>query len=77
MVYGANGALAAVPELRITMTLPAQRLGPLDTGITDRGGYWATNSFDLPIPGTWTMKVTVRVSDLDQVTVSRTLRVAR
>ncbi|MFJ8731643.1 copper resistance CopC/CopD family protein [Streptomyces bauhiniae] len=77
VVYGANGALAAVPELRITMTLPAQRLGPLDTGITDRGGYWATNSFDLPIPGTWTMKVTVRVSDLDQVTVSRTVRVAR
>ncbi|MFD4538744.1 copper resistance CopC/CopD family protein [Streptomyces bauhiniae] len=77
VVYGANGALAAVPELRITMTLPAQRLGPLDTGITDRGGYWATNSFDLPIPGMWTMKVTVRVSDLDQVTVSRTVRVAR
>ncbi|MGW3110895.1 copper resistance CopC/CopD family protein [Streptomyces sp. NPDC001091] len=77
VVYGANGALAAVPELRITMTLPAQRLGPLDTGLTDRGGYWAANSFDLPIPGTWTMKVTVRVSDLDQVTVSRTVRVAR
>ncbi|MGW5332473.1 copper resistance CopC/CopD family protein [Streptomyces bauhiniae] len=77
VVYGANGALAAVPELRITMTLPAQRLGPLDTGITDRGGYWATNSFNLPIPGTWTMKVTVRVSDLDQVTVSRKVRVTR
>ncbi|MFD8296255.1 copper resistance CopC/CopD family protein [Streptomyces bauhiniae] len=77
VVFGANGALAAVPELRITMTLPAQRLGPLDTGITDRGGYWATNSFDLPIPGTWTMKVTVRVSDLDQTTVSRKLRVTR
>ncbi|MFF8649776.1 copper resistance CopC/CopD family protein [Streptomyces griseoluteus] len=77
VVYGANGALAAVPELRITMTLPAQRLGPLDTGVTDRGGYWATNSFNLPIPGTWTMKVTVRVSDLDQVTVSREVRVTR
>ncbi|MFJ3663575.1 copper resistance CopC/CopD family protein [Streptomyces sp. NPDC090119] len=77
VVYGANGALAAVPELRITMTLPAQRLGPLDTEVADRGGYWATNSFDLPIPGTWTMKVTVRVSDLDQVTVSRTVRVTR
>ncbi|MFC0637285.1 transporter [Streptomyces griseoluteus] len=77
VVYGANGALAAVPELRITMTLPAQRLGPLDTGITDRGGYWATNSFNLPIPGTWTMKVTVRVSDLDQVTVTREVRVTR
>ncbi|MEU9920783.1 copper resistance protein CopC [Streptomyces griseoluteus] len=77
VVYGANGALAAVPELRITMTLPAQRLGPLDTGITDRGGYWATNSFNLPIPGTWTMKVTVRVSELDQVTVDRKVRVTR
>ncbi|MEU0003856.1 copper resistance protein CopC [Streptomyces sp. NPDC006314] len=77
VVYGPDGGLSTVPELRIALTLPAQRLGPLDTKVTDRGGYWATDSFDLPIPGTWTMKVTVRVSEVDQVTVSRPVRVTR
>ncbi|MGW3358712.1 copper resistance CopC/CopD family protein [Streptomyces bungoensis] len=77
VVYGPDGGLASIPELRVTLTLPARRLGPLDTGVTDRGGYWAADSFNLPMPGTWTMKATVRVSDVDQVTVSRTVRVVR
>ncbi|MFG2882824.1 copper resistance protein CopC [Streptomyces sp. NPDC048297] len=77
VVYGPDGGLSSVPELRVTLTLPARRIGPLDTRITDRGGYWAADSFDLPMPGEWTMKATVRVSELDQVTVSRTVRVTR
>ncbi|MFG2606898.1 copper resistance protein CopC [Streptomyces sp. NPDC048514] len=77
VVYGPDGGLAAVPELRVSLILPAQRIGPLDTKITDRGGYWAADSLDLPIPGTWTMKVTVRLSEVDQVTVSTPLRVTR
>ncbi|MFF4040609.1 copper resistance CopC/CopD family protein [Streptomyces sp. NPDC001816] len=77
VVYGPDGGLSAVPELRVTFTLPAQRIGPLDTKVTDRGGYWAADAFNLPIPGTWTMKVTVRVSEVDQVTVSKTVRVVR
>ncbi|GGZ13479.1 transport integral membrane protein [Streptomyces olivaceoviridis] len=77
VVYGPDGGLATVPELRVTLTLPAQRLGPLDTRLTDRGGYWSTPAFTVPLPGTWTMKATVRVSDLDQVTVSAPVRVTR
>ncbi|MFJ5968384.1 copper resistance protein CopC [Streptomyces sp. NPDC093060] len=77
VVYGPDGGLSAVPELRITFTLPAQRIGPLDIKVTDRGGYWAADAFNLPIPGTWTMKVTVRVSEVDQVTVSKAVRVVR
>ncbi|MEV6840416.1 copper resistance protein CopC [Streptomyces sp. NPDC051133] len=77
VVYGPDGGLSTVPELRITLTLPAQRIGPLDAKVTDRGGYWAADSFDLPIPGRWTVKATVRVSALDQVTVSAPIRVQR
>ena len=77
VVYGPDGGLSTVPELRVTLTLPARRIGPLDTRVTDRGGYWAADSFTLPLPGTWTMKATVRVSDVDQVTVSAPVRVAR
>ncbi|MFJ3643670.1 copper resistance CopC/CopD family protein [Streptomyces sp. NPDC090108] len=75
VVYGPDGGLSSVPELRITLTLPARRIGPLDTEVTDRGGYWAADSFQLPMAGNWTMKATVRVSEVDQVTVSRTVRV--
>ncbi|MEV6117605.1 copper resistance protein CopC [Streptomyces sp. NPDC052109] len=77
VVYGPDGGLSTVPELRVTLTLAAQKIGPLDTRVTDRGGYWSADSFDLPLPGTWTMKVTVRTSELDQVTVSAPVRVTR
>ncbi|MFC9926632.1 copper resistance protein CopC [Streptomyces sp. NPDC127190] len=76
VVYGPDGGLSTVPELRVTLTLDARRIGPLDTRITDRGGYWATDSFRLPLPGTWTLKATVRTSETDQTTVSAPVRVA-
>ncbi|MGV9337100.1 copper resistance CopC/CopD family protein [Streptomyces sp. NPDC003688] len=77
VVYGPDGGLASVPELRVTLTLPSRDIGPLDTKVTNRGGYWAANTFSVPMPGTWTMKATVRVSELDQVTVERSVRVGR
>ncbi|MFJ4523948.1 copper resistance CopC/CopD family protein [Streptomyces sp. NPDC088810] len=77
VIYGPDGGLSTVPDLRLTLTLPAQRVGPLDTKVTDRGGYWSAPSFTVPLPGTWTVKATVRVSDLDQVTVSAPVRVTR
>lgn len=75
VVFGPDGGLSTVPELRLSFTLPAQRIGPIDAKVSDMGGYWGTGSLNLPIAGTWTMKVTVRVSDLDQVTVTRPIRV--
>ncbi|MFF0221835.1 copper resistance CopC/CopD family protein [Streptomyces sp. NPDC004629] len=75
VVFGPDGGLSTVPELRLSFTLPAQRIGPIDAKVSDLGGYWGTGSLNLPIPGTWTMKVTVRASDLDQVTVTHPIRV--
>ncbi|MFD4556015.1 copper resistance CopC/CopD family protein [Streptomyces sp. NPDC058469] len=77
VVYGPDGGFATVPELRLSFTLPAQKIGPLDANVKDEGGYWGTNTLNLPIPGTWTMKVTVRTSDVDQVSVSRQVRIVR
>lgn len=77
VVYGPDGGLSTVPELRVSLVLPAQKIGPIDTKVTDRGGYWGAGSLNVPLPGTWTMKVTVRVSDLDQVTVSQAVRITR
>ncbi|MFG2027014.1 copper resistance CopC/CopD family protein [Streptomyces sp. NPDC048825] len=75
IVIGPEG-VATVPELRLTFTLAAEKIGPIDAELTDQGGYWGTNSLNLPRPGTWTMKVTVRTSDIDQVTVSRKVQIS-
>ncbi|MEU5321916.1 copper resistance protein CopC [Streptomyces sp. NPDC021056] len=71
VVLDAEGGFAIVPELRLSFTLPSQDIGPLDAGLTDKGGYWGTGDLDLPIAGTWEMKVTVRVSEIDQVSVEK------
>ncbi|MEV6541308.1 copper resistance protein CopC [Streptomyces sp. NPDC051665] len=77
VVYGPDGGFATVPELRLSFTLAAQKIGPLDADVKDEGGYWGTNTLNLPIAGTWTMKVTVRTTDVDQVSVSRQVRIVR
>lgn len=77
VVYGPDGSLAAVPELRLSLTLPDKDLGPIEVDLVDRGGYWSANTVTLPLPGTWTMKATVRVSEIDQVSEVRRIRVER
>ncbi|MFH9013012.1 copper resistance CopC/CopD family protein [Streptomyces sp. NPDC017943] len=75
VVHGSDTGLVVVPEVRITFTLPAREVGPIDAGVRDRGGYWGTNSVNLPLAGDWTMRTTVRVSDVDQVTVAKKVRI--
>ncbi|WP_395576162.1 copper resistance protein CopC [Streptomyces sp. BK79] len=77
VVFGPDGSLAAVPELRLSFTLPDHQVGPLEAELVDRGGYWSANSLTLPLPGTWTMRATVRVSEIDQVTETRRIRIER
>jgi len=75
VVFGPDGGIVTVPELRLSLSLPAQEIGPLDAKLTDQGGYWGTNSITLPIAGTWTMKATVRTSAIDQVSVTKSVRI--
>ncbi|MET9819523.1 copper resistance protein CopC [Streptomyces sp. NPDC006355] len=76
VVHGSDAGLVVIPELRVTFSLPSRDVGPIDAELTDRGGYWSTNAVTLPLPGTWTMKTTVRVSEVDQVTVEKQVRIA-
>ncbi|MEU2598389.1 copper resistance protein CopC [Streptomyces hirsutus] len=75
VAFDPAGALDSIPELRLSFTLAEKDIGPIDAGLTDRGGYWATSDLNLPLPGTWTMKATIRVSEVDQVTESHPLRI--
>ncbi|MDT0403127.1 MULTISPECIES: copper resistance CopC/CopD family protein [Streptomyces] len=77
VVFDPRGALSFVPELRISFTLGAKDIGPIDAKVTDRGGYWATSDLNLPLEGTWTMKMTIRVSEVDQVSETRQVRISR
>ncbi|TLS40484.1 transporter [Streptomyces montanus] len=76
LVMAADGGVSTVPEIRLTFTLPSRKIGPIDAELTDQGGYWGTDSLNLPLSGTWTMKVTVRTTDIDQVTESKTVKIA-
>ncbi|MEU9140458.1 copper resistance protein CopC [Streptomyces sp. NPDC048404] len=71
VVFGPDGGLVTVPEVRLSFTQESRKVGPIDAGITDKGGYWTSDGLTLPLPGTWTMKVTVRTSDIDEITVSK------
>ncbi|MFH0521739.1 copper resistance CopC/CopD family protein [Streptomyces sp. M41] len=73
LVYGPDGGVAVVPELRMSFTLPAKDVGPIDAELTDKGGYWSNSFLNLPLAGTWEMKVTVRTSEVDQVSETRTV----
>ncbi|MFE0804402.1 copper resistance CopC/CopD family protein [Streptomyces sp. NPDC058834] len=77
VVFGPDGSLAAIPELRLSFTLPDRGVGPIDAELVDGGGYWSANSLTLPLPGAWTMKTTVRVSEVDQVSETRRIRIER
>ncbi|MCC0094031.1 copper resistance protein CopC/CopD [Streptomyces flavotricini] len=75
VVYTSDGGLAAVPELRLTLTQDELGIGPLDAKLKDQKGYWAAYDLRLPMPGVWTLNITVRTTDIDQVTVHDTVRV--
>ncbi|MGW6949606.1 copper resistance CopC/CopD family protein [Streptomyces xanthophaeus] len=76
VVYTADGGFATVPELRLTLTQDELGIGPLDAKLKDQKGHWAAYDLRLPMPGVWTLDVTVRTTEIDQVTVSETVRIA-
>lgn len=46
-------------------------LGPPDAQLVGRKGYFAADRLRIPLYGAWTMKVTVSLTDVDQVTVAK------
>ncbi|MFE0583335.1 copper resistance CopC/CopD family protein [Streptomyces sp. NPDC058874] len=75
VVFTADGGLAAVPELRLTLTQDDLGIGPLDARLKNQKGYWAAYDLQIPMPGEWILNITVRTTDIDQVTVRESVRV--
>ncbi|MER5755184.1 hypothetical protein [Streptomyces sp. NPDC002088] len=75
VVYAGDGGISTIPELRLTLIHRAQKIGPLDAELVDRKGYFSADRLRIPMPGTWTPNLTVRVTEIDQVTVSKTMTI--
>ena len=75
-VLSGQGTPKAIPELDASLSLPVQNLGPLSVPLVigGPGHYYATN-VDIPVGGTWTLKITVRTDAIDEQVVSETLPV--
>ncbi|OIK26529.1 copper resistance CopC/CopD family protein [Streptomyces malaysiense] len=71
-----GGQLFDVPELRIALTLEAKKIGPLSvTPEHITTGHWSADGVQIPMAGDWKIDVTVRTSDIDEVTVSKNAQI--
>ncbi|MDQ0991813.1 copper resistance CopC/CopD family protein [Streptomyces sp. V3I7] len=71
-----DGRAYDIPEVKLAFTLTAKKIGPLSVApdhITT--GHWAANDVQIPMAGDWKVAVTVRTSDIDQVTVSKNAQI--
>ncbi|WP_107415680.1 copper resistance CopC/CopD family protein [Actinacidiphila paucisporea] len=72
----AAGLPVKAPEVRLAFTLPAQHLGPLPAKVSAFGaGHWIASNVTLPLAGNWQVALTVRTSDIDEVTVTRNVQI--
>ncbi|MFI9720900.1 FixH family protein [Streptomyces sp. NPDC052396] len=58
-----------VPELDVSFTQQDKHIGPLRAPLGHQSaGRWRTTGFQLPMSGQWQLTLTVRTSEIDQVT---------
>ncbi|MET9860817.1 copper resistance protein CopC [Streptomyces smyrnaeus] len=72
---GPSGKPVEAPEVKIAFTLPAKDLGPLSVPLKPverEKGHWKATGLQLPMAGKWKVAITVRTSDIDQVTKTTT-----
>ncbi|MFI7499480.1 copper resistance CopC/CopD family protein [Streptomyces sp. NPDC049687] len=71
-----NGRAFDVPEVKVALTLEAKDIGPLPVAPDHIAtGHWAATGVQIPMAGEWKIAVTVRTSDIDQVTVSKNAQI--
>ncbi|GAB2989414.1 copper resistance protein CopC [Streptomyces pseudoechinosporeus] len=71
-----NGKAFDIPEVKVALTLEARDIGPLPV-VPDRiaTGHWTASGVQIPMAGSWNIAVTVRTSDIDQVTVDKNAQI--
>ncbi|GGR81379.1 transport integral membrane protein [Streptomyces aureoverticillatus] len=71
-----NGSAFDIPEVKVSFTLKSKDVGPLPVA-PDRiaTGHWSASGVQIPMAGKWQVKVTVRTSDIDQVTLDKNVQI--
>ncbi|MFI0712572.1 copper resistance CopC/CopD family protein [Streptomyces inhibens] len=71
-----SGRTMDVPEVKVSFTLKAKKLGPLPVvpGHLSKG-HWRASGVQLPVPGQWQISLLVRTSDIDQVTETKNVKI--
>jgi copper transport protein len=71
-----DGQAFDIPEVKVDFTLKAKDIGPLPV-VPDHlaTGHWSANGVQIPMAGDWKVDVTVRTSDIDEVTVSKNAQI--
>jgi copper transport protein len=65
LLDAAGQPVVPVAEPRLTVTLPAMEVGPLERSLSDTGPGRYQASVDLPLAGTWVIQLSVRTSKYD------------
>ena len=73
--YTPAGAPLSVVEWRATASLPARGLGPIEMTLVVAGDNHAVGQVQLPVSGGWQLRFTLRVSEIDEATVTWTVPV--
>ncbi|MFI6092434.1 copper resistance CopC/CopD family protein [Streptomyces sp. NPDC051218] len=71
-----NGSAFDIPEVKVSFTLKSKDVGPLPV-VPDHiaTGHWSSSGVQIPMAGKWKIAVTVRTSDIDQVTVNKNAQI--
>ena len=63
-----DGAQADVPDVTATLSLPRSGIDQITVPLAKAGvGHFAAYGVDVPIQGTWSLRITVRTSNIDEV----------
>lgn len=71
-----DGTAFDIPEVKLALTQKAKDIGPLPVApdhITT--GHWSASGVQIPMAGDWEVAVTVRTSDIDQVTLTKNAQI--
>ncbi|UCM89166.1 copper resistance CopC/CopD family protein [Streptomyces marincola] len=75
-LFDTEGLPTGAVELRVALTLPAEDLGPLrHEPLHVDVGHWTVPEVQLPRPGDWEVALTIRTSEIDQVTETATVTI--
>ncbi|MER5970751.1 copper resistance protein CopC [Streptomyces sp. NPDC002055] len=71
-----NGKALDAPEVKLAFRLDSRDLGPLPIQPFHlETGHWVSNRLQLPMAGEWEVSLTVRTSEIDQVTETKKMKI--